>query len=148
LEADLSGWPFDRARLELAYGTVLRHRRQRRESRPHLRAAAEGFEALGARRWSEWAWRELRASGETVRQAADACASLSPQELQIAMMAAQGLTNRQIAAQLFLSPRTVSTHLYHLYPKVGVTTRAELHRVLADRPTAEPSPRRSIRHST
>ncbi|MCW2797605.1 AAA family ATPase [Nocardioides sp.] len=132
LEADLSGWPFDRARLQLAYGTALRHRRQRRESRPHLRAAAEGFEALGARRWAEWAWHELRASGETVQRVEDASANLSPQELQIAMMAAQGRTNREIAAQLFISPRTVSTHLYRIYPKVGISTRAELHRVLAD----------------
>ena len=52
-------------------------------------------------------------------------------------MAAQGLTNRQIASQLFLSPRTVSTHLYHIYPKVGVTTRHELHRVLVGRPAVE-----------
>jgi DNA-binding CsgD family transcriptional regulator len=137
LDADLSGWPFDRARLELAYGTALRHRRERRESRPYLRAAAEGFEALGAQRWAEWAWQELRASGETVRRGADLSAGLSPQELQIAMMAAQGLTNREIAAQLFLSPRTVSTHLYHIYPKLGVSTRTELHRVLADRPNAD-----------
>jgi DNA-binding CsgD family transcriptional regulator len=137
LDTDLSGWPFDRARLELAYGTALRHRRERRESRPYLRAAAEGFEALGAQRWAEWAWQELRASGETVRRGADLSAGLSPQELQIAMMAAQGLTNREIAAQLFLSPRTVSTHLYHIYPKLGVSTRTELHRVLADRPNAD-----------
>ncbi len=134
LDADLSGWPFDRARLELAYGTALRHRRRRRESRPYLRAAAEGFEALGAQRWAEWAWQELRASGETVRRAEDRSAGLSPQELQIAMMAAQGLTNREIAAQLFLSPRTVSTHLYRIFPKVGVSTRTELHRVLSDQP--------------
>jgi DNA-binding CsgD family transcriptional regulator len=148
LDADLSAWPFDRARLELAYGTVVRHRRQRRESRAHLRAAGEGFEALGARRWADWAWQELRASGETVRRAVDPSASLSPQELQIAMMAAQGLTNREIASQLFLSPRTVSTHLYHIYPKVGVSTRAELHSVLAAQPPAEPRPPDSIRQST
>ncbi|MDQ1706245.1 MAG: hypothetical protein QOF18_2611, partial [Frankiaceae bacterium] len=134
LETDLSRWPFERARLQLAYGTTLRHDRRRRESRSYLRAAGETFEGLGARRWADWAWQELRASGETVRRAADASASLSPQELQIATMAAQGLTNRQIASQLFLSPRTVSTHLYRIYPKVGVTTRGELHRVLATGP--------------
>jgi DNA-binding CsgD family transcriptional regulator len=131
LDTDLSQWPFERARLQLAYGAKIRHARRRRESRSYLRAAGETFEALGARRWANWAWQELRASGETVRRAEDRSASLSPQELQIATMAAQGLTNRQIASQLFLSPRTVSTHLYHIYPKVGVTTRRELHRVLA-----------------
>ena len=131
LEADLSAWPFERARLQVAYGTRLRHGHRRRDSRSYLRAAGETFEALGARRWADWAWQELRASGETVRRAEDPAARLSPQELQIATMAAQGLTNRQIASQLFLSRRTVSTHLYHIYPKVGVTTRHELHRALA-----------------
>ena len=134
LEADLSAWPFERARLEVAYGAELRRGRRRRESRSYLRAAGETFEALGARPWADWAWQELRASGETVRRAEDPAGRLSPQELQIATMAAQGLTNRQIASQLFLSPRTVSTHLYHIYPKVGVTTRHELHRVLVGRP--------------
>ena len=88
--------------------------------------------------WAESAQAELRASGETVRRVHDHSASLSPQELQIAMMAAQGLTNRDIASQLFLSPRTVSTHLYRIYPKLGVSTRTELHRVLADQPTNDP----------
>jgi DNA-binding CsgD family transcriptional regulator len=137
LEADLSLWPFDRARLQAAYGTRLRHGRRRRDSRSYLRAAGETFEALGTRPWADWAWQELRASGETVRRAEDPAARLSPQELQIAAMAAQGLTNRQIGSQLFLSPRTVSTHLYHIYPKVGVTTRHELRRVLAGRPAVE-----------
>jgi len=137
LEADLSAWPFERARLQVTYGARLRHRRRRRDSRSYLRAAGETFEALGARPWADWAWQELRASGETVRRAEDPAARLSPQELQIATMAAQGLTNRQIASQLFVSPRTVSTHLYHIYPKVGVTTRHELHRVLAGRPAVE-----------
>jgi len=136
LEADLSAWPFERARLQIAYGAWLRHGRRRRESRSYLRAAGETFEALGARPWADRAWQELRASGETVRRAEDRSARLSPQELQVATMAAQGLTNREIGAQLFLSPRTVSTHLYHIYPKVGVTTRNELHRVLAARPAA------------
>ena len=137
LEADLSLWPFERARLQVAYGARLRHGRRRRDSRSHLRAAGETFEALGARPWADWAWQELRASGAAVRRAEDPAARLSPQELQIATMAAQGLTNRQIAAQLFLSPRTVSTHLYHIYPKVGVATRHELGRALAGRPVVE-----------
>ena len=137
LEADLSAWPFERARLQAAYGGELRRRGSRRESRLYLRAAGEAFEALGARPWADWAWQDLRASGETARRAEDPAGSLSPQELQIATLAAKGLTNRQIAAQLFLSPRTVSTHLYHIYPKVGVTSRRELHRVLHGRPAAE-----------
>lgn len=136
LGADLSAWPFERARLQIAYGARLRRGRRRRESRSYLRAAGETFEAQGARPWAEWAWQELRASGETVRRAEDPSARLSPQELQVATMAAQGLTNRQIASLLFLSPRTISTHLYRIYPKVGVTTRNELHRVLAARPPA------------
>ncbi|MDT7549400.1 MAG: hypothetical protein QOE84_1794 [Actinomycetota bacterium] len=130
LQTDLSAWPFERARLQLAYGTTLRHNRRRRESRAYLRAAGETFEGLGARCWAQWAWQELRASGETTRRGEDRSNSLSPQELQIATMAAQGLTNRQIGSQLFLSPRTVSSHLYRIYPKVGVTSRNELHRVL------------------
>jgi ATP/maltotriose-dependent transcriptional regulator MalT len=137
LEADLSSWPFERARLQVAYGAELRRGRRRRESRSYLRAAGETFEGLGVRPWADWAWQELRASGETVQRAEDPAGRLSPQELQIATMAAQGLTNRQIGAQLFLSPRTISTHLYHIYPKVGVTTRHELHRVLAGQPTME-----------
>ena len=137
LEADLSAWPFERARLQVAYGARLRHEQRRRDSRSYLRAAGETFDALGTRRWADWAWQELRASGESVRRAEDPTARLSPQELQIATMAARGLTNRQIASQLFLSPRTVSTHLYHIYPKVGVTTRHELHGALAGRPAAE-----------
>ena len=137
LEVDLSASPFERARLQVTYGARLRHGRRRRDSRSYLRAAGETFEALGARPWADWAWQELRASGETVRRAEDPAARLSPQELQIATMAAQGLTNRQIASQLFLSPRTISTHLYHIYPKVGVTTRHELNRVLVGRPAVE-----------
>jgi DNA-binding CsgD family transcriptional regulator len=137
LEGDLSQWPFERARLQLAYGTRLRHSRRRRDSRPYLRTAGETFEALGARPWAESAWHELRASGETVRRAEDPSARLTPQELQIATMAAEGLTNREIATKLFLSPRTVSTHLYNIYPKVGVTSRRELHRVLAAGPATD-----------
>jgi ATP/maltotriose-dependent transcriptional regulator MalT len=137
LEGDLSQWPFERARLQLAYGTKLRHSRRRRDSRPYLRTAGETFEALGARPWAASAWHELRASGETVRRAEDPSARLTPQELQIATMAAEGLTNREIATKLFLSPRTVSTHLYNIYPKVGVTSRRELHRVLAAGPATD-----------
>jgi len=135
LAADLSGWPFQRARLQHAYGGWLRRRRRIAESRPLLRAAAATFDALGASPWAERARGELRASGESLRRPIDAGAVLTPQELQIARLAADGLSNRDIAERLFLSPRTVTTHLYRIYPKVGVASRGELARVLTETPT-------------
>jgi DNA-binding NarL/FixJ family response regulator len=92
-----------------------------------LRAAHEAFDALGAEPWSERARQELRASGESSRQRMlEAWDQLSPQELQIAQMAAQGLSNREIGQRLFLSHRTVGYHLYRIFPKLGITSRAEL----------------------
>ena len=79
--------------------------------------------------WAERARRELAATGESARRGMDR-AHLTPQELQIAQLAAQGLSNREIAQRLFLSPRTVSTHLYRIYPKIGVNSRTELGRAL------------------
>lgn len=130
LEKRTAPWPFPRARLQLAYGAWLRRQRRAADSRPHLRAAISAFDALGVTPWAERARQELRASGETLRRPDDARHRLTPQEIQIAGMAAEGLSNREIAARLFLSPRTVGTHLYRIYPKVGVKTRAELARVL------------------
>ncbi|MFY1634174.1 ATP-binding protein [Solwaraspora sp. WMMB335] len=130
LAADLTGWTFERARLELAYGAWLRRRRRAAEARAQLRSAAGTFDALGARAWAERARRELRASGESLRRPADGLDRLTPQELQIAQLAAAGLSNREIAEQLFVSPRTVTTHLYRIYPKVGVRSRVELARAL------------------
>lgn len=127
LEADLSRWPFDRARLSLAYGAWLRRQRRAAESRPHLRAARDEFDALGLVAWSERARQELRASGETSRaRTPEARDQLSPQELQIARLAADGLTNREIGQQLYLSHRTVGSHLYRIYPKLGISSRSEL----------------------
>ncbi|NES28030.1 AAA family ATPase [Micromonospora terminaliae] len=123
-------WPFSRARLHLAYGARLRRNRRSAESRPHLRAALSVFEAFGLAPWAARAQRELRASGEMVRRRADARQDLTPQELQVAVMAAEGLSNREIASRLFLSPRTVGSHLYRIYPKVGVKTRTELARAM------------------
>jgi DNA-binding CsgD family transcriptional regulator len=81
----------------------------------------------GAVAWGERARQELRASGEkSRRRVPEARDSLSPQELQIAQMAAAGLSNREIGRRLFVSHRTVSSHLYHLFPKLGITSRAEL----------------------
>jgi DNA-binding CsgD family transcriptional regulator len=125
-------WPFLRARNLLAYGTWLRLRRRGAESRTPLRIARQAFDALGAKPWSERARKELRASGETTRERSpDARARLSAQELQIAQMAAEGLTNREIGQELFLSHRTVSSYLYRVFPKLGITSRSELGDALA-----------------
>ena len=97
-----------------------------------LRAARDLFEALGAAPRAERARRELRASGERSRQRdVTAWDQLSPQESEIARMAAEGLSNREIGEQLFLSHRTVGAHLYRIFPKLGVTSRGQLHTVLA-----------------
>jgi DNA-binding CsgD family transcriptional regulator len=130
LAADLSQWPFERARLQLAYGAWLRRQRRAADARPPLRAAAATFDALGVAPWAERARGELRASGETVRRPTDALGTLTPQEMQVAQLAAAGLSNKEIAERLFLSARTVTTHLYRIFPKVGVTSRAELRNVL------------------
>ena len=125
-------WPFDHALAEMSYGAWLRRRRRITESRPHLRAARDTFDALGVQPWADKARAEMRASGE--RDAEPAPASrvpLTPQELQIAQLAASGLSNRQIADRLFLSHRTVGAHMYHLFPKLGIVSRSELGRALA-----------------
>ena len=121
-------WPFDVARVRLAYGERLRRIRAAAESRIHLQAALAAFQKLGAAPWASRAERELRATGHTrmPSAAAHVGAALTPQELQIARLAASGLTNKQIAERLFLSPRTVGGHLYQIFPKLGITTRAAL----------------------
>jgi DNA-binding CsgD family transcriptional regulator len=130
-------WPFYVARAQLAYGVWLRRRRRMTQSRAPLREAAETFDALGLLRYAERARRELRASGETVRRRdPGAWAQLSPQELQIAQLAAEGLSNREIGEQLYLSHRTVESHLYRLFPKLGVTSRAQLRDALNPAPSS------------
>jgi DNA-binding CsgD family transcriptional regulator len=120
-------WPFYVARAQLAYGAWLRRHRRMTQSRAPLREAVETFDALGLLRFAERARRELRASGERVRsRVPGGWAELSPQELQIAQLAAEGLSNREIGEQLYLSHRTVESHLYRLFPKLGVTSRAQL----------------------
>jgi DNA-binding CsgD family transcriptional regulator len=132
LASDLTRWPFQRARVQLAYGQWLRRHRRVAESRGVLRAARDTFDALGCAPWSEQARRELRASGErSRRRVPEARDQLTAQELQIAQLAANGLSNREIGQQLFLSHRTVSTHLYRAFPKLGITSRAELNAALA-----------------
>jgi DNA-binding CsgD family transcriptional regulator len=120
-------WPFDFARLEMSYGSWLRRQRRITESRPHLRAARDMFDTLGVQPWADKARAELRASGEKIPEPARAPRPpLSPQELQIAQMAASGLSNREIADRLFLSHRTVGAHLYRVFPKLGIASRSEL----------------------
>jgi DNA-binding CsgD family transcriptional regulator len=119
--------PFDEARTRLLYGEWLRREKRKADARIHLQAALEIFERIGATPWADRARAELIATGTTVRPAAPGLAgSLTPQELQIVRLAAQGLSNKDIAAQLFLSPRTVGHHLYKAYPKLGVASRREL----------------------
>jgi DNA-binding CsgD family transcriptional regulator len=127
LSTPLATWPCYRGRLLLAYGSWLRRRRRVAESRAPLRAAKELFDGLGFDGAAELARQELRASGETSRRRApEAWDQLSPQELQIARMAAEGLTNREIGQKLFLSHRTVGSHLYRMFPKLGITSRGQL----------------------
>jgi DNA-binding CsgD family transcriptional regulator len=109
------------------------------ESRAPLRAARDAFDALGAVSWGERARQELRASGETSRRRIpQAWDLLSPQELQIARMAAKGLTNREIGQQLYISRRTVDSYLYRIFPKLGVTSRSQLQATLG-RGSASPA---------
>jgi DNA-binding CsgD family transcriptional regulator len=132
LDADLTRWPLARARLQLAYGSWLRRQRRVAESRAPLRAARDGFDALGLTSWAERARQELRASGEASRsRTTDALDHLTPQELQIAQLAARGLSNREIGQQLYLSHRTVGFHLYRIFPKLDITSRAQLGGALA-----------------
>jgi DNA-binding CsgD family transcriptional regulator len=129
---DMTRWPFHRARMLLAYGTWLRRQRRIAESRTPLRTARDAFDALGAVPWGERARQELRASGETSQgRTLGAGDRLSPQELQIAHMAAGGLSNREIAQQLYLSHRTIGYHLYQIFPKLGITSRSALQAVLS-----------------
>jgi DNA-binding CsgD family transcriptional regulator len=129
LGADLTRWPWLRARLELAYGQWLRRQRRVAEARRPLRSAQLTFNLIGARSWAESTKIELRAAGgrgQTAAGAVAGLASLTAQELQIARLAAEGLSNREIGERLYLSHRTVGSHLYRIFPKLEVTTRAQL----------------------
>jgi tetratricopeptide (TPR) repeat protein len=121
-------WPLERARARLHYGEWLRRSRRSAEARPLLTAALEVFTRLGAQPLAEIAAAELRAAGiaPTLVQPVDAFDGLTAQEQQIVILAASGLTNREIADRLNLSPRTIGSHLYHVYPKLGVSRRHEL----------------------
>jgi DNA-binding CsgD family transcriptional regulator len=132
--------PFHRARTELLYGEFLRRERRRTDAREQLRAALDTFEQLRAGPWAERARSELRATGEMARKRdVGTLGDLTPQELQIARLVAEGHSNKEVAAQLFLSPRTVEYHLRKVFTKLAITSRAELirHAVSAQ---AEPAP--------
>lgn len=125
--------PFDVARIQLALGAHLRRNRQRVEARRHLEAAVAAFETLGAVPWSRRAGHELRASGQTARaRDPSTVLDLTPQELQVARFVAEGLTNREVAARLFLSPRTVDYHLRKVFVKLGISSRSRLGQFLPD----------------
>jgi DNA-binding CsgD family transcriptional regulator/tetratricopeptide (TPR) repeat protein len=131
LGQNLAGYPFFRARTSLSFGRWLRRQRRSAESRTPLREAIDLFDALGATRWSERARQELRATGEKIGpRTADARDQLTPQELQIAQLAAAGLSNREIGERLSLSHRTIGSHLYRIFPKLGIAARAQLRDVL------------------
>ena len=134
---DLGDGAFERARAELELGEALRRAKRRTEARDTLRSALTALEALGARPWADRARRELRALGDTpATTKIDSLSGLTPQELQIARLVSGGASNREIAGQLFLSPRTVEYHLYKIFPKTGVSSRTELARLVL---TQDPS---------
>ena len=133
----LAGCPgdrvFDRARIHLARGMWLRRDRRITESRQPLHEALVAFERLEARAWAERARSELRATGERrLRRGVGDAGTLTAQELQIVRMAAAGMTNREIGQRLYLSHRTIGSHLYRAFPKLGIVARSQLRDVLAD----------------
>jgi DNA-binding CsgD family transcriptional regulator len=122
----------ERARTQLGYGEHLRRAGRRREARIHLRNAHEAFSAVDAGPWADRAAAELRATGESVGpRTPDRRSQLSPQELQVAQLVGEGKTNKEIAAQLYLSPKTIEYHLANAYRKLDIHSRAELTRIIA-----------------
>jgi DNA-binding CsgD family transcriptional regulator len=127
-------WPFEYARVQLLLGESLRRSRQVREARSVLTTASSTFRQLGASAWTARSEGELRATGQRRSTPGSAHAALlTSQEYEIAELAAGGMTNKQIAQRLIMSPRTVSTHLYKIFPKLGVTSRAALRDALIER---------------
>jgi DNA-binding CsgD family transcriptional regulator len=134
LRQDQTGYPFLRARTLFSFGCWLRRHRRSAESRKPLRDSIDLFDALGATSWSMRARQELRATGETIGpRTPDARDRLTAQEMQIASLAAQGLSNREIGERLFLSHRTIGSHLYRIFPKLEITSRGQLRDALAER---------------
>ena len=141
--ADPAGdaWPFERAQLQLDYGEWLRRQRYINDAKSILTAALQTFRSLGATPWIRRAEAELRACGVTAHAATtapSALAELTPQQREIVILASRGLSNGDIADRLFLSPRTVASHLYNSYPKLGIAGRYQL-RHLVDQATGRPA---------
>jgi DNA-binding CsgD family transcriptional regulator len=129
--------PFDNARTELLYGEWLRRHRRRVDARAHLRVALEIFQRLATAPWEARARSELRASGETARKRDPSTRDqLTPQELQISRLVASGKSNPEVAAQRFLSPRTIDYHLRKVFTKLEIASRAELAAVDLGEPVA------------
>lgn len=122
--------PLIRARAELWFGQRLRRARQRTEARTWLRSAIKRFELCGATAWADQARAELAATGDTTRRRGPELDDLTPQELKVSLAVAEGATNKEAAARLFLSPKTVEFHLGKVYRKLGVRSRTELARHL------------------
>jgi DNA-binding CsgD family transcriptional regulator len=137
LESADDARPFDLARLQLLYGEHLRRDRRRVDARELLRSAVEGFERLNAEPWAERARSGLRATGETARKRDPSTVDqLTPQELQIARYVAEGLSNKEIAGLLFLSPRTIDSHLRNIFAKLDIRSRIQLARIPLGQPEA------------
>jgi DNA-binding CsgD family transcriptional regulator len=138
---DRDGQPFERARTQLAYGERLRRDRRRADAREQLGEALDVFERLGAAGWAERARVELRATGGTAGGEADVAEKeavaaagldeLTAHELQIARLVAYGMTNREVAAKLFLSPKTIEYHLSQIYRKLDLRSRTQLASLMA-----------------
>ena len=127
------GFPFVRARVQLAYGERLRRDHQPTKARDALAGALDTFELLRAAPWAGRAKSELRAAGVGISHTSRPVArglALTTQEREIAALASDGLSNKEIAARLYLSPRTVGAHLYRVFPKLGITSRSALRRAL------------------
>jgi len=123
---------FERARTQAAYGERLRHAGRRTVARPHLRAALAAFEELGAASWAARATNELPATGERIARRPPDSTQLTPQEQQIARLVATGISNREVAATLFLSSKTVERHLSNAFRKTGTRSCTQLARMMVD----------------
>jgi DNA-binding CsgD family transcriptional regulator len=127
---DAARWPLDHGRVQFAYGQWLRRTHDTARARAELRAALEVFDRIGAEGYARRAREELRAAGVASDPRPTVAGALTAQERQIADLASTGLTNKEIAARLVLSHRTVASHLHRLYPKLGIAARAGLRAAL------------------